>query len=63
MEPEKIYYNKNEYFETPSGNRINKRSLIRGTSKINLNGKTIMMERCIVRGDLAKITLGKYVIL
>lgn len=31
MEKEKVYYNKDNYLETISGNKINKNSLIRGT--------------------------------
>lgn len=34
MEKEKVYFNKDDYIETNSGNKISKKSLIRGTEQI-----------------------------
>ena len=56
-------YNPDQYHETTSGNKINKKTLISGSDQINTNGKAIMMEGTIIRGDLAKIIMGKNIIL
>lgn len=58
-----MYYSKDAYFETRSGNLISKRCLIKGSDHIQISGKTILQEKLIIRGDLASITLGKYVTL
>jgi|JI6StandDraft_1071083.scaffolds.fasta_scaffold07108_6 dynactin-5 len=59
----KVYYAKEAYFETRSGNLISKRCLIKGSDHIQISGKTILQEKLIIRGDLAQISLGKYVTL
>lgn len=59
----KVYYAKENYFETRSGNLISKRCLIKGSDHIQISGKTILQEKLIIRGDLAQISLGKYVTL
>ena len=63
MEPEPVYYNPDQYLETVSGNKLSKKSLIRGTDQIQPSGKTIFHDRIIIRGDLAIIKIGKYVVL
>ena len=63
MESDIIYYNPDAYLETISGNKLSKKSLIRGSDQIQPSGKAIMQEGSIIRGDLAKIKMGKYVIL
>jgi hypothetical protein len=34
MEPEPVFYNPDNYLETVSGNKLSKKSLIRGTDQI-----------------------------
>jgi dynactin-5 len=58
-----VYYNPEEYLETLSGNKLHKRALIKGSDQIQLQGKVIMKSGLIIRGDLAKVTMGKYVTL
>lgn len=62
MEPNPVYFNPDNYIETTTGNKLSRKCIIRGTDQIQLNGKSIIKDACIVRGDLAQIKLGKYVI-
>ena len=57
------YYNPEEYLETPSGNKIHKKALIKGSGQIQLQGRVIMKQGLIIRGDIAKVSMGKYVML
>ena len=63
MESKIQYYNKKEYIDIRKGNIINKKTFIPGIKNIRHSGKFIIEEACIIRGDLAKISLGKYVII
>ncbi|KRX05195.1 Trimeric LpxA-like protein [Pseudocohnilembus persalinus] len=63
MEPEKVYYNKDNYLETQTGNKISRKTLIKGFEQIQLLGKCIIQERTIIRADLAKVNMGKYTII
>jgi len=63
MERATIFYSPEFYVETTTGNKISRKSIIRGTENIKLSGKSIIQDLCIVRGDLADIKIGKYVIL
>ncbi|ORX76172.1 trimeric LpxA-like protein [Anaeromyces robustus] len=71
MEEEIIYYDKSEYIETDSGNKISRKSVISVPQNIVLGGKTIIQQNCIIRGDLRRkgsgyavvIGIGKYCLL
>jgi len=63
MEPTPIFYNPEKFFETNTGNKLGKKCIIRGPDQIQLSGKSIFHNACIIRGDLARISLGKYVIM
>lgn len=57
------HYNPEDYLETLSGNKLHKRALIKGSDQIQLQGKVIMKSGLIIRGDLSKVSMGKYVAL
>ena len=59
MELPEIFYKKADYIETTSGNKVCRRSIMCGSQNIVLQGKTIVMADCIVRGDLAAVKIGK----
>lgn len=59
MDPAPIYHQAHKYIETASGNKVSKLSTLAGSQNIILNGKTIIMEGCILRGDLATLKIGK----
>nr|XP_020453542.1 dynactin subunit 5 [Monopterus albus] len=60
MELCEILYNKAEYIETASGNKVSRQSVLCGSQNIVLNGKTIVMNDCIIRGDLANVRVGRH---
>uniref|UniRef100_A0A1A8BMM3 Dynactin subunit 5 n=1 Tax=Nothobranchius kadleci TaxID=1051664 RepID=A0A1A8BMM3_NOTKA len=60
MELSEIFYNKAEYIETASGNKVSRQSVLCGSQNIVLNGKTIVMNDCIIRGDLANVRVGRH---
>lgn len=59
MELSPIYHDSQKYIETASGNKVSKFSTLAGSQNIVLNGKTIVMEGCVLRGDLASLKVGK----
>jgi len=63
MELQGATYSKQEYIETASGNKICRQSVLCGSQNIVLNGKTILMAGCIVRGDLANIRIGRFCVI
>ncbi|KAL4466809.1 hypothetical protein ABPG74_010406 [Tetrahymena malaccensis] len=63
MEQQPIYYDPSLYYETQTGNKLCKKNLIRGSDNIFIYGKVIMQQKNIIRGDLGRINLGKYLIL
>ncbi|XP_077684394.1 dynactin subunit 5 isoform X1 [Eretmochelys imbricata] len=79
MELSEMLYNKSEYIETASGNKVSRQSVLCGSQNIVLNGKfpsflscsflsllwilafkTIVMNDCIIRGDLANVRVGRH---
>ncbi|XP_066868224.1 dynactin subunit 5 isoform X1 [Kogia breviceps] len=60
MELGELLYNKFEYIETASGNKVSRQSVLCGSQNIVLNGKTIVMNDCIIRGDLANVRVGRH---
>ncbi|XP_023237393.1 dynactin subunit 5 [Centruroides vittatus] len=63
MEASDVYYNKQEYIETASGNKVSRNSVLCGSQNIVLNGKTIIQSESIIRGDLANIRIGRHCII
>jgi dynactin-5 len=59
MELPEVLYKKSDFIETTSGNKVCRRSIMCGSQNIVLQGKTIVMADCIVRGDLAAVKIGK----
>lgn len=53
------YYVKANYIETASGNKVSRQSVLCGSQNIVLNGKTIVQDDCIIRGDLANVRVGR----
>ncbi|XP_051044054.1 dynactin subunit 5-like [Phodopus roborovskii] len=60
MELGKLLYNKFEYIETASGNKVSRQDVLCGSQNIVLNGKTIVMNDCIIRGDLANVRVRRH---
>jgi len=63
MEAEDIYYSKDEYIETASGNKVCRKSVLCGSQNIMLMGKTIIQCDCIIRGDLASVKIGRHCVI
>ncbi|VEL09372.1 unnamed protein product [Protopolystoma xenopodis] len=63
MELSDLYYAKDSYIETASGNKVNRHSVLCGSHNIVLNGKTIIMSNCIIRGDLANVRIGRHCVI
>ena len=59
----KVYYEDREFYETRSKNLIGKKCLIKSSNNIEICDHAILHQRLILRGDLAKVSIGKYVIL
>ncbi|KAF5304939.1 hypothetical protein FQR65_LT18833 [Abscondita terminalis] len=55
MEMQDITYNKNEYVETASGNKVSRQTVLCGSQNIVLQGKVIIQSDAIIRGDLANV--------
>ncbi|MFH4978106.1 hypothetical protein AB6A40_004815 [Gnathostoma spinigerum] len=60
MDLQPFYYDKSDYVETATGNKVNRKSTLCGSQNIILNGKCILMKDCIFRGDMNTIRTGKY---
>ena len=54
------FYDKSSVITTSSDNIVSRSSLLCGTQNIHLKGKSIIAKDSIVRGDFAKIVIGKY---
>ncbi|PIK46973.1 putative dynactin subunit 5 isoform X2 [Apostichopus japonicus] len=63
MELPDRFYMKAEFIETASGNKVSKKSVLCGSQNIVLNGKSIICNDCIVRGDLANVRIGRYCVI
>ncbi|CAH1408325.1 unnamed protein product [Nezara viridula] len=57
------YYDKAEYVETTSGNKVSRQTVLCGSQNIVLNGKCIVQSDAIIRGDLANVRTGRYCII
>ncbi|ORZ32604.1 trimeric LpxA-like protein [Catenaria anguillulae PL171] len=56
-------YDKAEYIETDTGNKVSRKSVICGSQNIVLGGKSIIQTDCIVRGDLRRAGTGPTVVI
>ncbi|XP_064607454.1 dynactin subunit 5-like [Liolophura sinensis] len=63
MELQDAFYNNAQYIETASGNKVCRKSVLCGSQNIVLNGKTIIMSDCIIRGDLANVRIGRHCVI
>lgn len=63
LEEPPIYYNKADYIQTASGNKVSRHSVLCGSQNISLAGKSIVKPGVILRGDLQLLRIGKYVII
>ena len=61
MELPDTFYNHSDYIETTAGNKVSRQSILCGSQNIVLNGKTIVKNDCIIRGDLANVRIGRQV--
>ena len=63
MELPDLPFNKAEYIETASGNRVSRQSVLCGSQNIILNGKNIVQSEAIIRGDLANVRVGRHCVI
>lgn len=63
MEIADMPYNKDEYVETASGNKVSRQTVLCGSQNIVLHGKVIVQSNAIIRGDLANVRTGRYCII
>ncbi|KAI8742000.1 dynactin subunit 5 [Biomphalaria glabrata] len=57
------FYNSSQYIETASGNKVSRQSVLCGSQNIVINGKTIVMTGCVIRGDLANVRIGRHCVI
>jgi len=63
MELQDDYFDSSQYIETASGNKVSRQSVLCGSQNIVINGKTIVMNGCVIRGDLANVRIGRHCII
>ncbi|CAL1542245.1 unnamed protein product [Lymnaea stagnalis] len=63
MELQDEFYNNAQYIETASGNKVSRQSVLCGSQNIVINGKTVIMTNCVIRGDLANVRIGRHCII
>ncbi|CAG0888216.1 unnamed protein product [Cyprideis torosa] len=63
MEMEEKYYNKSEYIETTTGNKVSRKTVLFGSQNIVLSGKNIVMAQAVIRADLANIRTGRHCVI
>ena len=61
-EPSIITFTKNDFITTKLGNRISRLSVLKGSDKIVVAGKTIIEKDVELHADLASIIVGRYCI-
>jgi len=59
MELKDIFYNKQDFVETASGNKVSRSTVLCGSQNIVINGKSIVRDGVIIRGDLASVRIGR----
>ncbi|KAJ3290338.1 hypothetical protein HDU79_003362 [Rhizoclosmatium sp. JEL0117] len=63
IDAQPVLYEKSEYIETDTGNKVSRKSTIHGSQNIILGGKTIIQTECMVRGDLRRTGTGHAVVI
>ncbi|XP_031623219.1 dynactin subunit 5 [Contarinia nasturtii] len=63
MEIVPMTYDKEEYIETASGNKVSRKTVLCGSQNIVLNGKVIVQTGAIIRGDLSNVRTGRYCVI
>jgi len=63
MEAQLITFDEAAYFITSKKNKISKSTMIKGTDNILIEGKAVILAGTILRGDLAVVEMGEYVII
>ncbi|XP_070581369.1 dynactin subunit 5 isoform X2 [Ptychodera flava] len=63
MEPSDVFFIREKFIETASGNKVSRQSVLCGSQNIVLNGKTIIQSDCIIRGDLANVRIGRHCVI
>lgn len=58
VEPPTVYFEKSGFVVTKFGNKISKKSVLCGSDKICVRGKTIVEAKSVLRGDLAVVNIG-----
>ena len=58
-----LFFDGQRFVITSRGNKISRQVLLRGSDKISIEGKTIIQSSSVLRGDLAHIKIGMYVII
>eukprot|EP01071_Lankesteria_metandrocarpae_P006500 Lankesteria_metandrocarpae@DN4380_c0_g1_i1.p1 len=56
-------YSASGYFHTASGTKVSKRSVLCGSQRVHITGRSIIKDGVILRGDLAHLRLGKNVVI
>eukprot|EP01112_Ceratiomyxa_fruticulosa_P000637 TRINITY_DN1057_c0_g1_i2.p1 TRINITY_DN1057_c0_g1~~TRINITY_DN1057_c0_g1_i2.p1 ORF type:complete len:184 (+),score=14.26 TRINITY_DN1057_c0_g1_i2:273-824(+) len=59
MQEPPMYYEKGDYIETLTGNKVSRKSVLCGSMNIRLHGKTIIKPGAVIRGDLANVIVGR----
>jgi carbonic anhydrase/acetyltransferase-like protein (isoleucine patch superfamily) len=59
MELPLVAYRREDFLETPTGEKLSRRSLIRGSANIHLDGKCMVSPGVVIRGDLGRIKIGR----
>ena len=63
MEPQIIPFDESAYHITSRKNKISKQAIVKGTDNIQIEGKAIILQNAQLRGDLAPLLMGEYVII
>eukprot|EP00053_Salpingoeca_punica_P004697 m.50435 g.50435 ORF g.50435 m.50435 type:complete len:190 (+) comp12905_c0_seq3:43-612(+) len=63
MEQHDLFYEKGQFIETQTGNKVSLQSVLCGSQNIILQGKTITHADSIIRGDLANVRIGRQCII
>lgn len=53
VEAHPLYYEAAKFFVTSKGNKISRQVLIKGSDRILIEGKSIILTGCVLRGELA----------